>query len=82
MVIPEGDYVSTIEQLKLPDVATKRLLNFFQRSRVRYLSISSRAELIHPPAGTGHNYPYEVPAFVVEVARRVLAQSRAVQKWR
>ncbi|MGH9898305.1 MAG: alpha/beta fold hydrolase, partial [Pyrinomonadaceae bacterium] len=76
VVIPEGDIDGTIGQLHLNEADRKRALNFLARARVRYLSTSSKSELIHPPAGTGHNYPYEAPDFVVETVRRVLAESR------
>ena len=57
--------------------AAARAKNFFQRARVRYLEVSSDTRLIHTPSGTGHNYPYETPGFVVEVVRGVLAELRA-----
>jgi pimeloyl-ACP methyl ester carboxylesterase len=53
-----------------------RTMNFLQHARNRYLSTSTRSVLIHTPAGTGHNYPFETPDFVLDVVRRVLTESR------
>lgn len=49
-----------------------RLRRFYARSRERYLAISSRAQRIYAPAGTGHNFPYETPEFLADVVRSVL----------
>ncbi len=77
IVIPEGNDPKDVQQqLGLSGDDLRRAINFLQRSRMRYLSASSKSELIHTPAGTGHNYPYEAPDFVVETVRRVLATSR------
>lgn len=46
-----------------------------QRSRLRYLATSSRSDLVRAPSGTGHNFPYQVPEFVVETVRRVVASA-------
>ena len=62
----------------LPDAVAKRALNFFARSRLRYMQVSDKALLIHPPNGSSHNYPYEHPDFVIDVVRRVLATARAM----
>ncbi len=81
LITPENDTTpQSIEQqlgIKGDDLA--RALNFLKRARMRYLGISSKSELIHTPAGTSHNYPYEVPEFVLEHVRNVLAKSRTVQ---
>ena len=50
-----------------------RLRRFYARSRERYLAISSRAQRIYAPAGTGHNFPYEAPEFLADVVRSALA---------
>ena len=42
-----------------------RLRRFYTRSRERYLTISSRSRRVVAPKGTGHNFPYEVPEFLV-----------------
>ncbi|MGH9838614.1 MAG: alpha/beta fold hydrolase [Blastocatellia bacterium] len=78
LITPENDSTpqSIEQQLGIKGDDAMRAFNFLKRARVRYLAISSKSELIHTPAGTGHNYPYEAPDFVVETARRVLAKSR------
>ncbi|MBU6364722.1 MAG: alpha/beta hydrolase [Gemmatimonadetes bacterium] len=73
VVIPEGGAEEEIRAMGLPPALTSRAANFFGRSRVRYLAVSRRAELIRPPAGSSHNYPYEHPETVVGAVRRALA---------
>ena len=77
VVIPDEDPAAIIDPLGLDEAAAARAKNFFQRARVRYLEVSTDARLIHTPPGTGHNYPYETPQFVVEVVRGVLEELRA-----
>lgn len=61
----------------LPEAATaaapeqRRMSRFFGRNRERYMLVSSRTERVVAPAGTGHNFLYERPDFVVEVFRRI-----------
>ncbi len=50
----------------------RRLQRFYARARERYMAVSSRAQRIVTPSGTGHNYPYEAPQFVVDALRQVL----------
>ncbi len=76
VVIPDESAAGIIEPLGMDEAATARAINFFERTRVRYLEVSSNARLIHTPPGTGHNYPYETPEFVVEVVRDLLAELR------
>ncbi|MFB8036199.1 alpha/beta hydrolase [Streptomyces sp. NPDC056004] len=45
----------------------ERISRFYLRSRVRYLATSTSSRLVHTPEGTGHDFPHEVPAFVVGV---------------
>ena len=52
-----------------------RTLRFYSRTRERYLATSSRAQRIYSPPGTGHNFPYEAPEFVIEVIRTAAAAS-------
>jgi pimeloyl-ACP methyl ester carboxylesterase len=80
LITPDGDTTeATIKQMGITDDEVPRALNFLKHARKRYLAISSKSEYIQTPAGTGHNYPYETPEFVVETVRKVLAQSRAPQ---
>ena len=74
VVIPDESAAGIIEPLGMDESATARAINFFERTRVRYLEVSSNTRLIHTPPGTGHNYPYETPEFVVEVVRDLLAE--------
>ena len=76
IVIPDESAAGIIEPLGMDEAATARAINFFERMRVRYLEVSSDARLVHTPPGTGHNYPYETPEFVVEVVRELLAELR------
>ena len=77
VVIPNENPAGIIDPLGLDEAAAERAKNFFQRARVRYLEVSSDTRLIHTPPGTGHNYPYQTPGFVIEVVRGVLAELRA-----
>ncbi|MCY3610416.1 MAG: alpha/beta hydrolase [Gemmatimonadetes bacterium] len=74
VVIPDEDASGIIEPLGMEEAAARRAVNFFERVRVRYLEVSSDTRLIHTPPGTGHNYPYETPEFVLEVVRQLLAE--------
>ncbi len=51
-----------------------RLRRFYTRSRERYLTVSSAARRVVAPAGTGHNFPYEVPGFLLDVVRGELRE--------
>lgn len=72
-VIPEGGAEEELKAMRLPPALAQRAANFFRRSRVRYLAVSDRVELIRPPAGSSHNFPYEHPEVVVGAVRRALA---------
>ncbi len=74
VVIPDEDATGIIEPLGMEKAAALRAVNFFERVRVQYLEVSSDTRLIHTPPGTGHNYPYETPEFVLEVVRELLAE--------
>ncbi len=74
VVIPNATADAIIDPLGMEEAAARRAKNFFERVRVRYLEVSSDTRLIHTPPGTGHNYPYETPEFVIEVVRQLLAE--------
>ena len=74
VVIPDEDATGIIEPLGMEEAAALRAINFFERVRVRYLEVSSDTRLVHTPPGTGHNYPYETPEFVLDVVRQLLAE--------
>lgn len=74
VVIPDDPADAIIDPLGMEEAAARRAKNFFVRMRVRYLEVSSDARLVHTPPGTGHNYPYETPEFVLDVVRQLLAE--------
>lgn len=81
LVIPDDPVAEEVQaQLGIPGHEIARAVGFLKRSRLRYLATSSRSELVRAPSGTGHNFPYQVPEFVVETVRRVLARSREVRQ--
>ena len=49
-----------------------RLHRFYMRSRERFLTISNRSDRVVAPSGTGHNFLYEAPEFVLEVVSESL----------
>ena len=77
VVIPDESAAGIVESLGLGEAAAARAANFFERARVRYLGVSNDTRLIHTPPGTGHNFPYEVPEFVVEVVLGVVGAASA-----
>ena len=75
-VTPAGGATpAEVQALGVSERETERARHFLLEARMRYVRISRRSELIHPPAGTGHNYPYETPDFLLDVVRRALADS-------
>ena len=74
VVIPDDPADAIIDPLGMDEAAARRAKNFFVRMRVRYLEVSSDARLVHTPPGTGHNYPYETPEFVLAVIRQLLSE--------
>ncbi len=52
--------------------AATRLQRFYTLTRERYMQVSTRAVRVYAPDGSGHNFPYEHPEFVLETMRRVL----------
>ncbi|KJK57988.1 alpha/beta fold hydrolase [Saccharothrix sp. ST-888] len=58
----------------------ERIRRFYLRTRTRYLATSTASRVIHTPEGTGHNFPQEVPEFVVgavwDLARELGAECR------
>jgi pimeloyl-ACP methyl ester carboxylesterase len=80
LITPEGDTTApVVKGMGVKDEEIPRALNFLNHARKRYLAISSKSEFIKAPDGTGHNYPYEAPEFVVEQVRNILAKSRTAQ---
>ncbi|MER7579563.1 alpha/beta hydrolase [Kitasatospora sp. NPDC097691] len=56
----------------------ERISRFYLRSRVRYLAASSASRLVHTPEGTGHDFPHEVPGFVVDVVGELVRELRVI----
>jgi hypothetical protein len=76
LVTPVDDSPRVFGALHLPKSKETRVITFFDNARIRYLKTSTRSELIHTPPGNGHNYPHQIPEFVVETVRRILAAAR------
>lgn len=49
-----------------------RMVNFFARSRERYLATSSQSRRIFAPPGATHNFVYEHPDFLIETMREAV----------
>lgn len=52
-----------------------RAQNFLEQARMRYVRISRRAELIHTAPGTTHLYPFETPDVLLDLVRRIRADT-------
>lgn len=76
LVIPADDFEASVRQMGIPADQSPRVINFLRHARQRYLATSNRGRLLHPPSGTGHNFPFEAPDFVVTTIRQVLGESR------
>ncbi len=66
----QRDMVSRMMGISDQDIG--RYVEFMALTRKRYLGISSRSEYITSPEGTGHNFPYERPDFVVEQVHNMI----------
>ncbi len=64
-----------VQAIGVSAAETDRARHFLEQARMRYVRISSKAELIHTAPGTGHNYPFETPEFLLDVVRQALADS-------
>jgi hypothetical protein len=78
LVAPKND----VDADALPEVQTgsvgdaQRTVRRLAATRERYLAISTRSQRVVAPAGSGHNFVYETPDFVIEVMRGVLRAKR------
>ena len=73
LVAPKQDpgtdqYVETIVGSGAP---AARFRDFLYMTRERYMAASSNAHRIVAPEGTGHNFIYEDPAFLIETMKRI-----------
>jgi len=72
------------ESALLPEVADAeasealRMQAFFPKSRESWMQVSDCAVRVIAPAGTGHNFPYEKPQFVVELMINEVRRDQAV----
>lgn len=75
LVAPKDDAdVQSLPELRDSSPAdAQRMANFFARTRERYLAASSNSRRVVAPAGSGHNFVYEVPEFVVALMRDIVA---------
>ena len=53
-----------------------RMARFYSKSRERYLAVSENSTRVVTPEGTGHNFPYEAPDFVVHLVCDVLSRTK------
>ena len=74
LVAPKND----VDADALPEVQggaagdAQRIVRRLAATRERYLATSTRSQRIVAPAGTGHNFVYEVPGWLADVMRGVL----------
>ncbi|MEI6802154.1 MAG: alpha/beta hydrolase [Burkholderiales bacterium] len=74
LVGPQNDIdVQALPEANTSDAAHSRyVMRRLAATRERYLAISTRSQRIIAPAGTGHNFIYEVPEWVAQVMRSAL----------
>ncbi|WP_397533657.1 alpha/beta fold hydrolase [Roseateles sp.] len=74
LVAPKND----LDVARLPEAQTadarlnERVVRVIARTRERYLATSDRSRRIVAPAGSGHNFVYEIPDFVIGVMREAI----------
>jgi pimeloyl-ACP methyl ester carboxylesterase len=51
---------------------TRRMINFFARSRERYMAASTRSRRVYAPAGSTHQFVYTHPDFIIDVMREAV----------
>ena len=67
-----------LDVAQLPEAQTadarqnERVVRVIARTRERYLATSDRSRRIVAPAGSGHNFVYEIPDFVIAVMREAI----------
>jgi pimeloyl-ACP methyl ester carboxylesterase len=58
-----------------PEAAFReRVRQFYDRARERYMHVADHVERVYAPKGSGHNFPFEDPDFVIGVVRRALSE--------
>lgn len=64
----EGNEISALPEAAAGDAAERRRMQrFFAATRERYLAASTRSRRVVAPAGSGHNFVYEQPAWTIAV---------------
>ncbi len=74
LVAPKDDSdVAGLPEAQTDDARlNQRVMRVIARSRERYLATSDRSRRIIAPAGSGHNFVYEIPDFVIDVMREAI----------
>ncbi|MFJ4513657.1 alpha/beta fold hydrolase [Streptomyces sp. NPDC088816] len=73
LLVAPGDLTGGDEIFDKDDARENaRLRHFFLTVRERFLTASSQARRVYTPAGTGHDFPNQVPEFVVRVVSSFL----------
>lgn len=60
----------------------ERFVAFLKRSRERYLAMSDNSRRIYAPLGTGHVFPDQEPAWLIETMREVVTEAAADWQYR
>jgi pimeloyl-ACP methyl ester carboxylesterase len=50
----------------------KRMVSLIQRTRERFMAVSDRAKRVIAPAGTGHNFPFEAPDWLIGELKAII----------
>jgi len=72
----DGDIASLPEAQAGDGANARRMFRFFAATRERYLAASSNSRRIVAPAGSGHNFVYELPEFTIGVMRDVITAKK------
>jgi pimeloyl-ACP methyl ester carboxylesterase len=68
----DGD-IAILPEARSGDAANaRRMFNFYAATRERYLATSTRSRRVVAPAGTGHNFVYELPQWTIGVLREAI----------
>ena len=77
----ETGEVASLDEMKSAEaVEQERIVSFFAHCRERYLATSTRSTRVVAPAGSGHNFPYLVPDFLVGVMRDIVRGAHVARK--
>lgn len=78
LVAPKNDVdAGALQEVQGGSVGeAQRTVRRLAATRERYLATSTRSQRVVAPAGSGHNFVYETPDFVIDVMRGVLRADR------